>query len=330
MASAEQVSKLIESLQKEYGLGSAFKLTDSPISDVTGWTDTGCGAINDIIGQPGIPDGRVTTILGPPSVGKTTLVAALITSFQERGGIPFLLPAEPFDRDRAIVLGVDPDNLVILDAGTVEHNFSMINHICEHAPGGDTPTLVLWDSFSASPTKAELDAEPGFEGKAMGEHSRLVSQQMRKLQSKMEAGNIAFVVVLQSKSKIGISYGSQTTYLAEKPWHFYSYVQLELKRIGNVKRGDAEIGIKTKFTCKKNKCGSPFRSAEVELLFEDGFDSTGGILEKAIRNGIVVLGKGKGRFVLKYEDGTEVKFTRRKWPTILRENPPLEQHIRSL
>jgi recombination protein RecA len=248
---------------------------------------------------------------------------------QKRGGIPFLIPAEPFDRERAVQLGMNPDDVVLLSAESAEHNFALIDSIIQSAPGGNTPTRICWDSFSASPTKDELESDPGFESKAMGSHARLVSQQMRKLQKAIEEKNITLVVVLQSKSKIGISFGSPVTYLAEKPWFFYSHVQLEMKYIGHVKQGENDIGIRIKVLARKNKVGVPFLETEVECLFESGIDSTGPLLDVAVANRLVLV-TGKGRFAMNLSDGNMYKFTRREWPDVLRENPSWVSHIKNL
>lgn len=318
---------IVGALTKQFGLAAAHKLTDAPNVEVTGWTDTGSPAVNDIIGQDGIPDGRVTTIIGAPSSSKTTLATHIIAEHQKRGGIPILIPAEPFDRDRAIRIGVDPEKLIICDAGTAEDIFAKIDVIADNAPG-TSPTLVVWDSFSASPTKAELEADkPGFAGMAMAEHARIVSQQMRKLQGKMEKQNITLVVVLQSKTKVGISFGSPVTYLAEKPWYFYSYVQLECKYIGHVKQGEKDIGIRVSVLCRKNKVGSPFKKCEIECMFEDGINRTGPILEMGVQKGIIIP-SGNGRFKMPISDGTERKFTTRQWPNVLREYSTLEEMIK--
>lgn len=321
-----EADAVIRAVTKQYGVGSAFKMSEAPQVQISGWTPTGSSLVDGIIGREGLPDGRVTTIIGDPSAGKTTLAQAIICEFQQRGGIPYLIPAEPFDRERAIQLGVDPSNIVVFDAGTVEQNFGCIDLICENS-SGVSPSLVLWDSFSASPTKAELEADAGFESKAMAEHARLVSQQMRKLQSKMERKNVTLVVILQSKKKVGITFGEGVTYLAERPWYFYSYVQLECKRIGYVKKGEETIGIRMKVKCRKNKVGVPFRECEAELLFDSGIDDAGPLLEKGVQHGIIGV-RGKGRFFIGFADGNQIKFTRREWPKILRDNPQLDPFIR--
>ena len=338
----------IAALAKQYGPGSAFRFTDIPETDVTGWTSTGVKPIDEIIGRPGIPDGRVTTIIGPPSASKTTLAKHIIVSHQKRSPDTqqFYINSEEawIDEDRDKRIGVDLSRLVLLDVGTSEDVFEMIAAVCQ-ASDPTIPKLMIWDTFSASPLRSEvygtgqaaktriendiLDPTAGIGGHALGEHARLVSQQMRKLQGVMANRNLTLVTILQSKEKIGLTFGSGVSYLAERPWYFYSNVQLECKRVATINKGSTNpeaVGIEIEVSCRKNKLAAPFKKCKVHCLFEHGIDLSKIQLEQAVKAN-KVLQKGAGWFETTI-DGKVIKFTadiqgnsKMDWRTLLKENP---------
>ncbi len=342
-----ELDMIVGQLTKKFGQGSAFRMTELPESGVTGWTSTGSPPIDEIIGRPGIPDGRVTTIIGPSSTGKTTLVTEIMTQHQKRGGIPFYWNTEcSYEPERAKEIGLDLEKVVISQPGTCEEAFGMAALIAENA-SGTVPLLICWDTFSATPTfsevygtgeaakrrakAGEMEAEVSMGGRSLGEHARLVSQQMRKLQGPMEQKNVTFLVVLQSKEKIGIQWGSGVTYLAEKPWFFYSNLQLECKRVGMVKAGEEIIGIRTQIYCRKSKVGPPFRKCEVDCMFVGGFSNDTSLLEKAVKIGFVQP-SGAGWFFYTASDGSEVKFClggkkRLTWRKLLEQVPQIKEML---
>lgn len=342
-----ELEDIVKAITSAFGKGSAFKMTELPETGVTGWTSTGCSAINKLIGRDGIPDGRVTTIIGPPSSSKTTLLTHIMAEHQKRGGIPFYWNTEcSYEPTRAERMGLDLERVVISQPGTCEEAFEMLGVIAENS-SGQHPILIGWDTFSATPLRSEvygtgeagkkrerdgiIDPDVSMGGHSLGEHSRLTSQQLRKLQGRMEQKNITLVTVLQSKMKIGLVWGSGITYLAEKPWYFYSNVQLECRQVGKVKSGETVVGIQVKITCRKNKVGPPFKECIIDCLFEDGLDSSGSLLERAVEIGMVQV-TSKGRFAYTGSDGELVKFTRAgkkglNWKKLLEQYPQIRSYL---
>jgi recombination protein RecA len=274
-----------------------------------------------------------------------------MSQMQRRGGNVFYWNTEcSYDPERAVRIGLDLNKVAVSQPGTCEEAFEMLGHICQNVTG-NVPTLVAWDTFSATPTleevygtgeegkkrekKDEMIDEVSLGGKGLGAHARIVSQQMRKLQGRMESKNVTLVVVLQSKEKIDLTWGSGVTYLAEKPWYFYSNVQFECKRVGYVKSGEVTTGIRVSVSCRKNKVGPPFKVATVDCLFSTGYDISGMDLEQATKNGIISV-LGGGWFTYAAPTGV-VKFTREPqansqlcWKELLEKYPQINDALRGV
>jgi len=333
---SDAVKSLVDSLNKKFGLGSAFTMSSMPETGITNWIPAGSAVINSAIGRPGIPQGKVTTVIGPPSAGKTTLVTHIMTECQKMGGVVVYINAErSYDPERAKRIGLDIDNVIVVQPETVEDAFEITFNTAMSIPKGcKIPYLVAWDTFSASPTSAELfgsgdagkknikagtiDTEVNAHQGEVAGHSRIVSGQMRRLQGPMDDKNLTFLVVLQSKEDIGVQWGSGLTYLAKKPWFFYSNVQMEVKRIGNVTEGDRVVGIRSEVHISKNKVGKPFGKVQVDCLFHNGFDNFGPLLELAAQKGIIKV-KGGGWMEISREGKPTKNFLKKDWQDIYKE-----------
>ena len=75
-------------------------LSDSTLSRVGGWVDTGSYVLNAIISgsiHGGIPKGRVTMLAGESMTGKSLFVQKILAKAQQEGLIPVI-----FDTENAI------------------------------------------------------------------------------------------------------------------------------------------------------------------------------------------------------------------------------------
>ena len=71
----------------------ATYLSDSTLSRVGGWIDTGSYVLNAIVSgsiHGGIPKGRVTMLAGESMTGKSLFVMKILASAQKEGLIPYI------------------------------------------------------------------------------------------------------------------------------------------------------------------------------------------------------------------------------------------------
>jgi recombination protein RecA len=318
---------IVSSLADKYGEGAAqvFDERDEIQGAITGYVSTGCYSINRIIQRPGIPLGRLTTIVGEEGSGKSTMAAHIMAEVQRMGGLVVLADAEnAFDPERAPALGVDASQVVWLRSTnlqeTINEIIDTIGLIREEA--ADIPVAIIWDSISQTPPKEELDDPFGTPHMAL--HSRYVSAAMRRLIPLIASTKVALVFVNQYREDIGkMGFGPKKTMLAARAIRFASTLIFELTKIGKVGDRNEPDGIEVKVYTYKNKVGNPFRTTIVDLLFASGWDNTASILNAAVSAGIVKKGSS-GYF--KYE-GWDGSFRKAKFVDVLAAHPEILERL---
>jgi recombination protein RecA len=82
-------------------------------------------------------------------------------------------------------------------------------------------------------------------------------------------------------------FGSPETTTGGRALKFYASVRLDIRKIGQLKDGEAVVGNRTKVTVVKNKIAPPFRKCEFDILFAQGISREGDLLDLGVENGTV-------------------------------------------
>ena len=117
--------------------------------------------------------------------------------------------------------------------------------------------------------------------------ARLMSQACRKLVATVSKTNTILIFINQLREKIGVVYGSPYVTTGGNALKFYSSVRLDVTNAGKIMDGEEQIGIKTKVKVVKNKVSPPFKIAEYDIIFGEGIDSVGEIIDVAVGLNII-------------------------------------------
>jgi len=295
----------------------------------TDYISTGLPGVDHIIGAPGIPCGRLTTIVGKYASGKSTLGYSIMAQAQKREAIVLLIETEDaVDHARLQILGVDANRLLIANPASVEMAIdNMLDAIAAlREANPDVLMLVVWDSVAATPVEGEIDEDT--EKIAVAGHARVISRGLRKLIPAIHKHRTALVFINQWREKVGgPAFANNKVMLANAPIGFASSLMLEVVQVAKLKeKPGADIrphGVELEVAVIKNKLAAPFGEASVHLLFDTGFDIGQSWLDLGLAQGVV---KKAGSYITL--PGYAEKMQRERAKQTLLEDAELQELIR--
>ncbi|HEY4361866.1 MAG TPA: recombinase RecA [Bryobacteraceae bacterium] len=277
----KMIQQTLLQMDKQFGKGAVLQLGSRNAQAVT-VIPTGSISVDLALGVGGFPRGRVIEVFGPESSGKTTLALQVIAEAQAAGGAAAFIDAEhALDPTYARKLGVDIDQLLVSQPDYGEQALEITSALV----ASGAIDVVVVDSVAALVPKAELDGEMG--DSFMGLHARLMSQAMRKITGTVARTNTCMVFINQVREKIGVMFGNPETTTGGRALKFYSSVRVEVRRMSAIKDGDTLVGNRTKVKIVKNKVASPFREAEVDIVYGEGISREGDLLDLGAEQGVI-------------------------------------------
>lgn len=243
---------------------------------------TGVISVDSALGVGGFPRGRIVEVYGPESGGKTTLALQVIAQAHATGGEAAFVDAEhALDPKYAAALGVNTQKLWVSQPDNGEQALEITEALIRTGAFD----VVVVDSVAALVPKAELDGEYG--DAQMGLQARLMSQAMRKLTGTVSKTKTCLVFINQVREKIGVMFGNPETTTGGRALKFYSSVRIEVRKSTLLKDGDVVYGCISKLKIVKNKLAAPFREAEPEMIYGQGFSQVHDLLRIASEVGTV-------------------------------------------
>lgn len=269
----------LSQIERQFGKGTVMRMGDKELENIPA-ISTGSLGLDVALGIGGLPKGRICEIYGPESSGKTTLTLQVIAEAQRKGDTCAFIDAEhALDPIYAAKLGVNVDDLIISQPDTGEQALEVADMLVR---SGAIDVLVV-DSVAALTPKAEIEGEMG--DHHVGLQARLMSQALRKMTGNIKNANVLAIFINQIRMKIGVMFGNPETTTGGNALKFYSSVRLDIRRIGAVKDGDEVIGNETRVKVVKNKVAPPFKQAEFQILYGQGTNRMGEVLDAAVSLG---------------------------------------------
>ncbi len=313
------LERALGDIVKRYGEGSIMRLGEARHLAVE-VIPTGSLSLDIALGVGGIPRARITEVFGPEASGKTTLCLHMVAETQKMGGMAAFIDMEhALDPAYATRLGVNIDNLLVSQPDTGEQALE----ITETLVRSGAVDLVVIDSVAALVPRSEIEGDMG--DAQMGMQARLMSQALRKLSGAINQTKTAVVFTNQLRQKIGVMFGNPETTPGGLALKFYSSIRLDTRRIQSIKVGAEIVGSRVRVRVVKNKVAAPFRTAEFDIMYNEGISKVGDIIDLASQQDIV---SKRGAF---YSFGDlRLGQGRENAKEFLKQNPDLANEIEML
>ncbi|MBI9048226.1 MAG: recombinase RecA [Anaerolineaceae bacterium] len=301
---------------KRYGEGSIMRLGENTQLAVE-VIPTGSIAVDIALGVGGLPRGRVTEIYGPEGSGKTTLCLHVVAEAQKMGYTAAFIDMEhALDPSYSAKLGVNVEELLVSQPDTGEQALE----IAETLVRSGAVEIVVIDSVAALVPRSEIEGDMG--DASMGMQARLMSQALRKLSGAINQTKTMVIFTNQLRQKIGVMFGNPETTPGGLALKFYASVRLDVRRIQSIKVGNEVTGNRVRVRVIKNKVAPPFRTAEFDIMYNEGISKVGDIVDLGTEFEIITK---RGAF---YSFGdVRLGQGRENAKEFLRQNPDLSNEI---
>jgi recombination protein RecA len=278
---AKSLAAALAQIEKQFGKGAVMKM-DSSVSNKVDVIPSGCLALDIATGIGGLPRGRVVEIYGPESSGKTTLTLSVIAEAQKMGlTCGFIDVENALDPTYAEKLGVNINQLLLSQPDTGEQALEITDMLIR----SNAVDVIIVDSVAALVPKAEIEGEMG--DSHVGLQARMMSQALRKITGATKQSNCLVIFINQLRMKIGVMFGNPETTTGGNALKFYASMRLDIRRTGAVKKGEDILGNETRIKVVKNKLAPPFKEANTQLMYGEGFSLGFDILRLGVEQELI-------------------------------------------
>ena len=271
--SKNKFQEALDKLNKAYGVGTILALDSKTNGDYDIISTGSIGFDYITLGVGGFVKGKMYELMGWEGTGKSTICGHAVAECQSKGGTVLYIDGEhAVDKNYFQALGVDTTKMLIAQPSCGEEGFNIAMEMI----GTGEVALVIIDSDSSLIPKKVLDGEVG--DSAIGKKAVLNSNAYPKLKTAAANNNVCIIVISQYREKIGVMFGNPTTTQGGHALKFYSDVRIEVSR-SLAKEGDVTYGNLTKVKATKNKMNPPYRMATFEIIYGEGIDKVGEVLD---------------------------------------------------
>ena len=269
-------------IDKQFGKGSIMRLGDTKATYDIEVISSGSLTLDLALGIGGFPKGRIIEIFGTESSGKTTLALHAVAQCQAAGGTAAFVDAEhALDSVYAGKLGVNIDDFLISQPDTGEQGLEITDMLVRSG----SVDLVVVDSVAALTPRSEIEGDMG--DTHVGLQARLMSQALRKLTANIQRSKAIVIFINQIRMKIGVMFGNPETTTGGNALKFYASMRLDIRRTGQIKKGDEILGNETRVKVVKNKLAPPFKVANFEIRYGEGISRDAELIDLGVKHNLV-------------------------------------------
>jgi RecA/RadA recombinase len=302
----KDILKVFEKLEK---LNPEAKfLSESALSNVTDYVDTGCMVLNAIISgslHGGVPMGRISGFSGPSAAGKTYIINKILANAQKKGMIPVIFDTEAaVDASSTTGVGLNNDQVKYVPVQTVEDCRNQISAFLDSVIESKMRDkfIISIDSLGNLASQKEVDdAEKGKSATDMGTRAKGLKSMMRLLTFK--AAQAGVTILFSNHTYDDPSAMFPTLVKAQSGGKGPVYLASVLVQLAkrdekhDATRGEASdellpeankvSGTTLRALTVKNRFVPPFLECEVYLNFKKGLDKYSGLREMAVNHGVI-------------------------------------------
>ena len=306
------MSKEIDSIFKKLDAmnSEATMLDENALSNVDTWYDTGCYALNAILGgscrKGGIPKGRIVGFSGESMTGKTFIVNKILANAQKQGVIPVIFDTEfAIDESSTKGVGLDASKTKYVPVYTVDQCRNQISGFLDNVieAGQQGKFIISIDSLGNLSSQKEIDdIAKDKSAMDMGLRAKSLKSMLRTLTYKAGKAGVTIMFTNHTYSDPGAMFPSlvKTQSGGSGPVYMASILVQLAKR--NEKEGEGDSGaVNTSKLAEANKYSGttiraltvknrfvpPFLEAEMYLSFKSGLNKYSGLLQMATSRGII-------------------------------------------
>jgi recombination protein RecA len=302
----------------------ACMLSESALSNVNDYIDTGCMVLNSIISgslHGGVPVGRITGFSGPSQTGKTYIINKILAEAQKKGIHPVIFDTEAaVDEGSTTGVGLDPTGVKYVPVHAVEQCRNQVSAFLDSVIEAkqEGKFIISIDSLGNLASQKEIDdVEKGKTAADMGLRAKGLKSMMRILTYKAAKAGVTILFSNHTYDDPGAMFPTLVKNQSGGKGPVYlSSVLVQLARRDEKQDAAREkddmlpeankySGVTLRALTVKNRFVPPFLQCEMYLNYKNGLDKYSGLKDLAVNHGIIL--QSGSTYSLNVEEGLPEK-----------------------